>query len=341
YNAELLALSLLGALTALIAFLVLRLFFRSGAREAVLLSLRDDLLAGIQLSEALSRRPRFFPAFYADMVRAGEESGRLLECLEQLGEDTLDAVTFRGKVRQQLGYLCTVLAIQSLIMTFMFLKIVPVFDEIFRDFGTEPTGLMQWVIFAADFIYYHWYGVPLIFALLVVYCIKCLVRPRRAFAAKPAAGLLMLVPGLRTFIVRQNAAVVSLMLEKLLRAGAPLPAALDSAARADIRPAYRRMLERIRGRVSQGEGLAAACVPEAWLLPASFRTLVAVGERSDMLPDALGTLAAQYRECTERWARFLVDMITPVGVVALGGLTLAFEAAIFTTLASLVDVLVP
>lgn len=341
YEAELLILTFLGLLVFLVAFLLLRLLFRTGAREAVLLVLRDDLLAGMQLSEAMRRLPRFFPAFYADLVRAGEESGNLAHCLEQLSEDTLDAITMRARVRQQVAYLGTVFVIQACIIAFLLAKVIPVFGELLADFGEKLPVLMQTLIATGDFVYYHLYALVSILAVVIVYRIKVLVRHRRSFAAKPLAGPLMLVPGLRSLIVQQNTATVSFMLEKLLRAGAPLPAAIESAARADMRPSYRRMLRRIHGRVSQGVSLAEACAFETWLLPASFRAFVAIGERSGMLPDALATLAAQYRERAERRVRVIVDLITPMGVLALGGLTLAFEASLFVTLTAMVDSLIP
>ena len=39
----------------------------------------DDIESGVSLSDALSRRPTLFSTFYVNMVRAGEESGKLNE----------------------------------------------------------------------------------------------------------------------------------------------------------------------------------------------------------------------------------------------------------------------
>lgn len=341
FEAEVIVLGGLGLLIFIPSFLALRMFFRTGAREAVLLTLRDHLLAGIQLSEALRRMPRFFPAFYADLVRAGEESGNLLGCLEQLSEDTLDAISVRVRVRQQLAYLGIVFLIQASIMSFLLVKVVPVFAEIFRDFSASLPQLMRFIIAAGDYVAFRGVYLLPVLAVFVVYRIKVTVRRRRAFAAKPLAGPLLFVPGLRSLIVQQNAAIIAIMLEKLLRAGAPLPAALESAARADMRPGYRRMLRRIHDRVSQGTSLAEACAAETWLLPASFRALAAIGEHSGMLPDALATLAAQYRERAERRVCIIVDLITPMGVLVLGALTLVFEAGLFITLTAMVDTIIP
>lgn len=341
YYGDLVLISLLGSLALLLASIV---FFKmvtgSGASEAVMLTLRDRLNAGRSLSEAMAAMPRFFPPLHADLVRAGEESGKLVDCLEQLGEETLNMISTRTLVRRQLAYLGLVALIQAGLFAFIATKVMPVFFDIFHEFGVAPSPQMRATEAIADFVYYRgWWllGCAVIAALFVVF--RRLSRVR-TFGTGRLSGLFGVIPGVRTLIVRQNTGVIALMLEKLLRAGAPLPRALASAANADLNKGYVFMLERLTRRVENGDSFADACAAESYLLPVSFRSMVAIGEHSGMLPDALAGLAEHYRRSIERFTRVLVDMVTPIGVVAIGMFTLLIEASLFTMMTGIVDGLI-
>jgi len=81
------------------------LLFRYRPEEALFLALRDHLAAGRPLSEAMRGMRRFFPSFYADLVKAGEDSGRLAECLDQLSGDTLQNIRLNRTLKVFFLYL--------------------------------------------------------------------------------------------------------------------------------------------------------------------------------------------------------------------------------------------
>lgn len=315
----------------------LHIFFTLSRREAIYLALRDYLWNGMQLSEAMALMPRFFPPLYADMARAGEESGSLLKCLEQLDEDTLNLVSFRAYVRAQFMYLGLVFAAQAAIVSFIMFKVLPVFTEILMDFGQQAPPVFIWTNAVFDhFVYNHGFWLSLILIVLALVARRFWPK-KRSLATGRISSLIMLIPGIRTLVMRHNVATLSVILGKLLEAGAPLPTALKSAARSDISPAYGRLLHRIIARVEQGETMAAAVAPERRLLPAVFRGMAAVGERSGMLPEAFSNLAENCRQGLERFNRILADLVTPLGIAALGLINLAVEAAVFSSMAGIVD----
>lgn len=350
---------LLGAIAAVPGLFFLR---RNGRLEAIFLTLRDDLASGISLSEAMRRQNRFFPPFYADMVKAGEETGRLGDCLDQLGEETLHSLTLGKGLVSNFVYLGSVFAVQMTILTFLSLKVLPVFVDILQDFGGGAPGPMRLVITVVDGVFGSSFNHRLLLGehpkngawpiflgqlLLVVLALMLLALVltrlrRRFFSTRSIAALFLLVPGIRGMVIHRNLAIVSMVLDKLLRAGVPLDRALESAANTELNPLYKRSVLRVRDRVLQGESLGEAWNAEAGLgamAPASFRGLVMLGERSGMLPEAFGRLADFYGRMVEKRARILVDALMPLGVLALGGITLTVELAVFVTLTSLYDTL--
>ncbi len=56
------------------------------AGDEIITSLRDEIIRGASLSEAMSRHSRTFSNLYVSMIRAGEASGALHEVLQRLVE---------------------------------------------------------------------------------------------------------------------------------------------------------------------------------------------------------------------------------------------------------------
>ncbi len=320
------------------------IFRRSGRVEAVFLSLRDALAGGAPLSEAMRRQSRFFPRFYADLVEAGEESGCLSECLDQLGQDTLDTITLGRTLFGHVLYLGFVFLTQTLLLTFLCLKVFPVLAEISYEFGGElPMPTRIWVN-AIDWVMYNGPQAAILISAAVIVLVAGARLLSRSSTGRygraitwPLFSIFLILPGLRGLVVKRNLAVLSFVLEKLLRAGVPLDRALESAGRADLHPAYRAAVSRLRQRVQGGESLTEACDKESGLvpLPKSFRGFVGIGERSGLLPDALARIGGFYRQNVEKQIRIMADSVLPLGVLALGGLTLAAELAFFAPLLSL------
>src|SRR5690606_24402517 len=107
-------------------------------------------------------------------------------------------------------------------------------------------------------------------------------------------SLLFGVPRLRQVAIKANLAPAVSVLALLLEAGVPLDAALDQAAQLQLHPRYRRLFGRLRDGVRQGETLSMLCAREGRHLPGSLTAMIAVGERSGMLPSALAQLAELY-----------------------------------------------
>lgn len=311
-----------------------------GAREALLLRMRDRLEEGHTLSETMRHFSNFFPRFYADLTEAGETSGQLAATLAQLGEETLRSVTLRQTLRPVILYVAGVASLQIGLLAFLAVKVMPVFSEILREVGvTEPTPL-RW--FTQD-IPAH---LPLlcdiaVVAVLLTAFILWVTRDLHALLARPLSALFLAVPGLRSMVVHQNLVVAGTILSKLLTAGVPLDQALDKTANANLHPLYRRCFKEARTKVLQGESFSNALeIAPRILIPRLFVGWTALGERSGMLPQALERLGDFYRRDVDKRLRIAGDLVLPVGVAALGFLSLAGTLAMFTAITSIGDALI-
>ncbi|MFH1790613.1 MAG: type II secretion system F family protein, partial [Candidatus Omnitrophota bacterium] len=72
--------------------------------RARVLRIRDDVEAGLSLSEAISKDKSFFSSFFVNMVKAGEASGTLDEILDRLSVYLEKSNDLQKKVKSALIY---------------------------------------------------------------------------------------------------------------------------------------------------------------------------------------------------------------------------------------------
>lgn len=307
-----------------------------------LLDLRTALTQGMSLAEAMRRKPRFFPGYYVDLVDAGERSGSLHAALRDLSDSLGVSLRLRDAARRVFAYLGLLFVFGSVMMTFLAVKVYPVYVEILYDFGAPLPLHLKMQVALLDFISSRMYGWgAALSALIAVVWIVILWRVwRNRRLASLRTRIALAVPFLRRLVAEANLAHAARVLERLLAAGYPVDEALEGAATADISPAFRSALLRMRDRVRQGETLQAAAERETWVLPPSFRGMVALGESSGRLPESLGSIAYLYGRRTIRAFHYLLGAMLPVGVIAMGLFVLNIHFALFSAMTSIFDALI-
>jgi type IV pilus assembly protein PilC len=101
---------------------------------------------GDSFSEALSKHPKVFTRLYVCMVAAGEKGGLLAEILSRLAIYLENSARLRKKVKSAMMYPTVVTVVAILITIFLLVKVVPVFGEIFKNFGADLPAPTQFLI---------------------------------------------------------------------------------------------------------------------------------------------------------------------------------------------------
>lgn len=304
-------------------------------------ALAQDIASGLTFAQAMRKRPRFFPRYYCDLVEAGENTGALEQTLAELDEYLERNGLVRREIQGFWTYPLAVLTIQACIVTFLLVKVVPVFTEIFKEFGWLSMPKMALLNAMSTFAQAHWPHLLAIAACVVVGYVLVwrLIRARGLFD-ELLGRFVAAVPMLRALVVKRHLAHVARVLDKLLAASVPVPEALDDAAASDVNPMYARLLRRLKRRTEQGETLQTAMEPESRaLLPLSFRGIVSVGESSGLLPQALGRIAGFYEREARKTLRMLGGLLEPLSIGLLAGVTLLITSAVFEALVGIMTVL--
>ena len=108
---------------------------KPGKLKNIFDELVNDVQSGTTFSEALAKHPKAFDKLYVNMVRAGEVGGMLEVVLNRLAEFAERREALSRKVKSAMVYPIMVILVASGIVTFLLIRVVPTFAEIFSDLG--------------------------------------------------------------------------------------------------------------------------------------------------------------------------------------------------------------
>ena len=129
---------------------------RNPRLKPVLEGMQHDIEMGVSLEEAIAKHHESFPRVYSSLVRAGEASGNLHGVLQLMCGYTARMVGVKQNIQVVMAYPMMVLLIAGLAGDFMMIKVVPVFAEIFQDFGGSLPGPTQFWLEMSDFLVHRW-----------------------------------------------------------------------------------------------------------------------------------------------------------------------------------------
>src|SRR6266536_4514255 len=95
---------------------------------------------GDSFSAALVKHPKVFNRLYVCMVDAGERGGLLAEILARLATYLENTARLRKKVKSAMMYPTVVTVVAIGITIFLLVKVIPVFGDIYKDFGAKLPG---------------------------------------------------------------------------------------------------------------------------------------------------------------------------------------------------------
>src|SRR6202040_4155963 len=112
---------------------------------------------GETFNESIAKHPLVFNRLFVSMVKAGEHGGLLAEILDRLAGFLEASARLRKKVKSAMTYPVIVICIAFAITTFLLVRVVPIFGEIFKDFGAKLPAPTQFLLDVSDFIRARWY----------------------------------------------------------------------------------------------------------------------------------------------------------------------------------------
>ena len=298
--------------------------------QELLMSVKQDIESGTNLSQALGKHPLYFDALYCNLVSAGEQAGILDAILEKVATYKEKIEAIKGKIKSALFYPAAVIVVAFIITAILLIFVIPQFESLFKGFGADLPAMTQFVVNLSKFFQAWWWAMfgglgGGIFFLGYSYkrSIKMQHAMDRAILKAPVVG---------DIIKKATIARFSRTLATMFAAGVPLVESLDSVAGAAGNQVYYEGIMNIKNEISTGTQLQTA-MQATNLFPNMVVQMVAIGEESGELDKMLNKVADFYEEEVDNAVASLSSLLEPIimaflGIVV-GGLVVAMYLPIF------------
>src|SRR5918995_6406847 len=121
------------------------------------IEVRKDVEAGLALSDALAKHPDIFNDLYVAMVQAGETGGILDNTLVRVAEQLEKDAALRRQIKAAMIYPSLIGGFAFVVLFALVAFLVPVFEQIFKDFGGELPAITKFTVFLSHLFTRQWY----------------------------------------------------------------------------------------------------------------------------------------------------------------------------------------
>jgi type IV pilus assembly protein PilC len=292
---------------------------------------------GDSFSEALQKHPKVFNRLYVCMVGAGEKGGLLAEILSRLATYLENAARLRKKVKSALMYPTVVSIVAVVITTFLLIKVVPVFGEIFTSFGSKLPAPTQFLLDLSEIVKKFFWAVLILMGGAVygwMYFIKTKVG-RQFWDSKriklPIFGMIAhkicLARFTRTFA-------------SLIRSGVPILEVLHIVSQTVGNVIMEQAIKTAAGDIERGESISAALGKHP-IFPSMIIRMVTAGEQTGKIDQMLERIADFLDEEIETTLAGLTSLIEPVLIVFLGVVIGGMVICMFLPIFKMSDIINP
>jgi len=274
----------------------------------------SDIQSGSPISKALSKHPAIFSDFYVNMVKSGEETGKLDDTFNYLADHLDRNYEVVSKVKNALIYPAFVIGVFIAVMLLMFTVIIPKISLIILESGQEVPFYTKIVFGISHFLL----NFGFIFIGLIIVALYFGFRYIRTDDGRGAwARLKLELPYFGELYKKLYLSVIADNMNTMILSGIPMVKAIEVTAAIVENQVYKNILNQALADVKGGKSLSQALSPYEEL-PSILIQMIKVGEETGELGKIFKTMARFYQREVINAVDTLVSLIEPVMIVALG-----------------------
>jgi type IV pilus assembly protein PilC len=297
--------------------------------KKMLKEIKESVEGGSTLAEALKKFPKQFDNLFVNMIAAGEAGGVLDSILRRLAAYMEKAAKLKAQVKGAMTYPIVTLIIAVVVLAVILVFVIPVFEEMFADFGGELPMPTQIVVAMSDMAKSKIVYIIIGLFLFTIAFKKCYGTEKgRAVVDKS----LLRVPVFGDLLRKVAVAKFTRTMGTMLASGVAILEALDIVAKTAGNKTVENAIYSVRKGIAEGRTMADP-LAQSGVFPSMVCQMISVGESTGALDAMLGKIADFYDEEVDQAVENLTALIEPFMLVFLGvtigGLVVAMYLPIF------------
>jgi type IV pilus assembly protein PilC len=297
--------------------------------KKMLKEIKESVEGGATLAEALKKFPKQFDSLFVNMIAAGEAGGILDGILRRLAAYMEKAAKLKSQVKGAMTYPIVTLIIAVVVLAVILVFVIPVFEEMFADFGGELPIPTQIVVAMSDMVKSKIvYIIIGLFLFIIAFKKFHGTEKGREFVDK----MLLKIPVFGDLLRKVAVAKFTRTMGTMLSSGVAILEALDIVAKTAGNKTVEKAIYSVRKGIAEGRTMADP-LAQSGVFPSMVCQMISVGESTGALDAMLEKIADFYDEEVDQAVENLTALIEPFMLVFLGvtigGLVVAMYLPIF------------
>ena len=297
--------------------------------KKMLKEIKESVEGGATLAEALKKFPKQFDSLFVNMIAAGEAGGILDAILRRLAAYMEKAAKLKSQVKGAMTYPIVTLIIAVVVLAVILVFVIPVFEEMFADFGGELPVPTQIVVAMSDMVKSKIVYIIIGLVLFIIALKKFYGTEKgREFIDK----MILKLPVFGDLLRKVAVAKFTRTMGTMLASGVAILEALDIVAKTAGNKTVEKAVYSVRKGIAEGRTMADP-LAQSGVFPSMVCQMISVGESTGALDAMLGKIADFYDEEVDQAVENLTALIEPFMLVFLGvtigGLVVAMYLPIF------------
>ncbi|MDO8749499.1 MAG: type II secretion system F family protein [Candidatus Omnitrophota bacterium] len=291
--------------------------------------------SGSSFSESLSRHPKVFSKLFVNMVKAGEESGKLDAVLKKYASFSEAKEELSQKIKGALFYPLILFIASILVIVFIVTFIMPKFADLFLSAGLKLPLVTQILFSFGVIIKRYWYLIILGFCILS----WLIVQYARTKTGKFQFDRLVLkIPAVGDLARKIYVSRFSRTLAVLLSSGVSVLRSLDITKEVIGNEVMAGVMANLKASVEQGERLSEP-LRVSGEFPLDAVQMISAGEESGNLDGMLDKIADFYDTAVGYSLKKLTALIEPLLLAIMGAVVAVIMASVLIPIFDMVKII--
>ncbi len=282
----------------------------------MLKQIKESVEGGATLAEALKKFPKQFDDLFVNMIAAGEAGGILDAILRRLAAYMEKTAKLKAKVKGAMTYPIVTLLVAVGVLAVILIFVIPVFEEMFADFGGDLPTATKIVVAMSDMVKSK---APYILVAIIIGVIAF----KKFYSTEKGTAiiddLILRFPVFGDLLRKVAVAKFTRTMGTMLASGVAILEALDIVAKTAGNKTVEKAIYDVRTGIAEGRTMADP-LTESGVFPAMVCQMISVGESTGALDAMLEKIADFYDEEVDQAVENLTAMIEPFMMVFLGGM---------------------
>lgn len=291
-----------------------------------------ELNTGANFSEALARQGNIFPKLLINMLKTSELTGNLTESLDDMASYYKTVDNNRKQVISALTYPSIVLVISIAVLTFLLIYIIPEFQGIFDQLGSELPGITLFLINMSEFMQNNIIKIVLaIFASVII--IIMLYKHVKKFRYY-VQWIAMHIPVIRDVLIDNEIVMFTKTFSSLIKHDVFITDSIEMLGKITNNEIFKDIIKEAVTNLSTGAGLSLA-FENKWAFPRIAYEMLVTGEKTGRLGSMMENVANYYEEEQKNLVQRLKSLIEPVMIIILAFIIGVILLAVFIPMFSI------